>query len=199
MADLLIKRLEDEIVRQRFNYKSLSLAAGLGETTVRDIITGRARNPRRDTLQKIAKILDKPLSYFLAEHVPIPILEAGTRESFSSLRDVREHKMKFGGDYMESPPELGYRDITAMRLHGSVLLPFLPDGTILYYGERRESDFDIWLDKLCVLQIHKGNVGAYILKRGTLYGCYHLANYNAILQENVTIDWCAKVLFIKPV
>lgn len=39
------------------NRKALSTKAGLNETAVRDIIEGRSRNPRHDTLQKIAKAL----------------------------------------------------------------------------------------------------------------------------------------------
>ncbi|RYE12839.1 MAG: XRE family transcriptional regulator [Rickettsiales bacterium] len=41
-----------------FNMKSLSVAAGLNETAIRDIIKGRVKNPRIDTLQKIAKVLN---------------------------------------------------------------------------------------------------------------------------------------------
>ncbi len=58
MKDILITRLEEEMKKQGFSYKSLSRAAGLGETNVRDIITRRALNPRRDTLQKLAMQLD---------------------------------------------------------------------------------------------------------------------------------------------
>ena len=81
MTDILIERLKEEIARQRFNYKSLSLAAGLGETTIRDIVIGRARNPRRDTLQKIAATLGVSVSYFLAEEMvaTVPVTDAHKR------------------------------------------------------------------------------------------------------------------------
>lgn len=40
------------------NPKSLSKKAGLNETFVRDLLEGRSRNPRADSLQKLAKSLD---------------------------------------------------------------------------------------------------------------------------------------------
>lgn len=41
-----------------YNQKSLSLAAGLGETAVRDILMGRIISPKIKTLEKIAGVLD---------------------------------------------------------------------------------------------------------------------------------------------
>jgi len=38
--------------------KSLSKKAGLNETFVRDLLEGRSRNPRADSLQKLARGLD---------------------------------------------------------------------------------------------------------------------------------------------
>jgi hypothetical protein len=53
--------LADEIRRRMnelgLNPKRLSLGAGLNETYVRDIIKGRTRNPRTDTLGKLARAL----------------------------------------------------------------------------------------------------------------------------------------------
>ena len=51
-----------EEIRRRMNQlglnsKRLSLGAGLNETYVRDIIKGRTRNPRTDTLGKLARAL----------------------------------------------------------------------------------------------------------------------------------------------
>ena len=54
--------LADEIRRRMkaggFNQKSLARAAGLNETAVRDILIGKSRHPRHDTIQKIASALD---------------------------------------------------------------------------------------------------------------------------------------------
>jgi transcriptional regulator with XRE-family HTH domain len=41
-----------------FNQKSLARFAGLNETAVRDILKGRSKNPRLDTLEALARALD---------------------------------------------------------------------------------------------------------------------------------------------
>jgi transcriptional regulator with XRE-family HTH domain len=200
VADILIERLEEEIARQRFNYKSLSLAAGLGETTVRDIVIGRARNPRRDTLQKIARTLGLPLSYFLGDgtSASVPVLDTGRPAGRASLRGVREHALPAPGcDFVEIPPEAGYANLAAVRLRGDSMMPFLPGGSVLYYNERREDGFDAFLEQLCVVQIKNGPLSVHILRRGALYGKFDLASYNAKTLENADIEWCAKALFIR--
>jgi transcriptional regulator with XRE-family HTH domain len=200
VADLLIKRLKEEIARQRYNYKSLSLAAGLGETTVRDIMIGRARNPRRDTLMKIAKTLGKPLIYLLADEVAtVPVIDTGIpRRGRRTSAGVREHAPSADCEYVEAPPELGYRDIAAVRMRGDAMLPFLPDGTLLYYHEPLHTGFDVHLGRLVVVRTEEGAVSAAILERGSAYGRYDLAGYNVKTVKNVAIEWCAKVIFIRP-
>jgi transcriptional regulator with XRE-family HTH domain len=49
-----LRRLMEE---KEFNPRSLSLAAGLNATAVRDILEGRAKYPRYDTIESLAKAL----------------------------------------------------------------------------------------------------------------------------------------------
>ncbi len=50
------------MVAAGFNQKSLARAAELNETAVRDILKGRSKNPRIDTLDALAKTLRCPVS-----------------------------------------------------------------------------------------------------------------------------------------
>lgn len=65
LAEKIISLMEE----QGFNYKSLSLAAGLGETAVRDIAVGRVRSPKFSTLEKLAKALKCSIPYLLGDSV----------------------------------------------------------------------------------------------------------------------------------
>lgn len=47
--------------------KGLALKAGLGETAIRDILKGRSRHPRHDTIQKIADALNCSAAELLGE------------------------------------------------------------------------------------------------------------------------------------
>lgn len=46
------------LVHRKFNPRSLSLKAGLNATAVRDMLEGRARFPRYDTVEALAKALE---------------------------------------------------------------------------------------------------------------------------------------------
>lgn len=63
----LPKKLNDLMESRGFNYKSLSLAAGLGETSVRDIIVGRTKSPKISTIKRIAAILQVTPEYFTSD------------------------------------------------------------------------------------------------------------------------------------
>lgn len=51
------------------NPASVSKAAGLPRDAVRDILTGRSKNPRTDTLQKVAAALQVRTSYLLPDYM----------------------------------------------------------------------------------------------------------------------------------
>lgn len=54
-----LKALLEE--RSHINAKKLSVEAGLGETTVRDILKNRSASPKLETVQKLAKALHIPV------------------------------------------------------------------------------------------------------------------------------------------
>ncbi|MBN35265.1 MAG: hypothetical protein CMM46_10925 [Rhodospirillaceae bacterium] len=54
----LVSELRRRLALTRLSQKRLATMAGLNETAVRDIIAGRSRHPRHDTLQKLANALD---------------------------------------------------------------------------------------------------------------------------------------------
>ena len=63
----LINRLEQLMIEQGKSASALSLAIGGGREAVRMILTGRSKNPRSDTLTKLARELGVSLQYLLGE------------------------------------------------------------------------------------------------------------------------------------
>jgi transcriptional regulator with XRE-family HTH domain len=56
-ATPLAREVHRRMVALGLNQRKLAQQAGLNETYVRDIITGRSRNPRRDQLERLARAL----------------------------------------------------------------------------------------------------------------------------------------------
>jgi transcriptional regulator with XRE-family HTH domain len=68
MAESVIRdELRRRMEANEFNQKSLARAAQLNETAVRDILKGRSKNPRVDTLQAIAKVLGCTVNDLIGE------------------------------------------------------------------------------------------------------------------------------------
>ena len=56
-ATRLVSELKRRMAAAGLSQKRLALSAGLNETAVRDIVAGRSRHPRHDTLEKLAAVL----------------------------------------------------------------------------------------------------------------------------------------------
>ncbi|MBM3482891.1 MAG: helix-turn-helix transcriptional regulator [Alphaproteobacteria bacterium] len=71
----LVRELERRMQAAGLNQKSLALKAGLNETAVRDIRIGRSRNPRTDTLKRLATALGVSVGV-LSGHTPVAAARA---------------------------------------------------------------------------------------------------------------------------
>lgn len=69
MSSPVAKQIERRMKALNLNPKSLSQKASLNDTAVRDIIEGRSKNPRHDTLQKIAKALGCTVADLMGERL----------------------------------------------------------------------------------------------------------------------------------
>lgn len=118
--------------------------------------------------------------------------------NLSLIKNVAEHGRGYMQcEFVEAPPELGYRDVAAVRISGDSMEPFMPAGTIVYYSQRHIGDLKDCLNKLCVVHLKTGQTMLKKVKQGSVYGRYTLTSFNAADIENVEIEWCAKVTFFK--
>ncbi len=101
-------------------------------------------------------------------------------------------------EWVETPPELGHRDLVALRVKGNALYPFMPDGTLIYYSETAtQPPFDAHLDALCIVKTKHGPAVIRKLRRGELFDTYHLEDFFGDKLQNVEVEWCARITFIK--
>lgn len=63
-------RVRQALAEKGLNMKEASLAAGKGETFVRDMLE-RHREPKIDNFTALARVVDKPISYLLGEDAPV--------------------------------------------------------------------------------------------------------------------------------
>ena len=93
-------RLKARMSATGLNQRSLALAAGLHEDRVGNILRGRSRNPRADTVDALAQALDVPAAWLLGQGATPkpPSLVYGTVESATTMATVPELDVHTGGD-----------------------------------------------------------------------------------------------------
>ena len=157
--------LADEIRRRMeaggFNQKSLARAAGLNETAVRDILIGKSRHPRHDTVQKIAGALDctaaqliepggahgarEARSEYADELVFVPTYEVAAAAGDGIVIDAEYEtgRLAFRHDWLRSVTSASPDDLAVITVHGDSMYPTLADGdTILVDLSQRAAGRD---------------------------------------------------------
>src|SRR5580692_1750316 len=83
MSQTLTSRLERAMRDAGYNPRSLSLAAGLGITAVRDILDSRIVSPRYQTLEALARLLGVSVGWLMSgEAMPDAQLSAAALRDF---------------------------------------------------------------------------------------------------------------------
>lgn len=145
----LVRRLRERIGALNTNATAVSLSISDNKDLLRDILSGRTRNPRADTLRKIADALqttvdwlmegdgegpapalaDRPSSNVRMTHIKAPALATLSRDvpvmgtAAGSLGGAFQFE---GGvvDYVARPPALaGAKNVYGMYVEGSSMVP----------------------------------------------------------------------------
>lgn len=108
-----------------------------------------------------------------------------------------DHAKGAGFDKVEAPMGLGEHDIVALAVRGSSMHP-IEDGWLVFYTRDADGVPDDCLNKLCVVKVHEGPTCVKKVRRGSKKGHFTLESWNAPTQEDVRLDWAARVLDIRP-
>lgn len=135
-----------------FNQKSLAREAGLNETAVRDILIGKSKHPRHDTLQKLAGALGCALmdlvepgavksavaargERLLADDlvfVPTYEISAAAGEGIVIDTEHESGRLAFRRDWLRSVTSAAPEQLAVITVRGDSMFPTLADGdTIL--------------------------------------------------------------------
>lgn len=100
MMTFRVDRLKAHMSAIGLNQRSLAVTAGLHEDRVRNILRGRSRNPRADTVDALAMALGVPATWLLGQTdtAKPPPPPASVGESGSSMATVPELDVRAGRD-----------------------------------------------------------------------------------------------------
>ena len=101
-------------------------------------------------------------------------------------------------DEVEGPEGIGHGTVVAVRIRGDSMHP-MRDGWLLFYRRDQEGVPDDCLNRLCIVKVaDDGPLLVKELHRGYQPNRYLLASWNAPPMEDVSLDWAAAVLSIRP-
>ena len=191
--DRLRKILDD----RGLSMKQVSIAAGLGETAVRDMLQ-KVASPKVDTVMAIADQLGITLTELLegrpdgARKVPL-IGYVGAGEGW----------VPFDGDGPIDEIEVAVEGGPAVGLlvRGDSMFPVYRDGDILVGTKRPTSSPRSLIGADCIVETSTGERYVKFLAKSPVRGRFNLKSYNprhADL-ENVELNWAAPIrLVVRP-
>lgn len=186
--------IERAMKAKGFSRRSLSSAAGLSETAVRDLLT-RTDNPGIDTLRKVAEALAVPVDALTGAGLRVPVLGkigAGGQVLFSAESEDEEELPT-----VPRPPLVEGR-LMALEVIGSSMLPKYEAGDIIYVRRDHEGVLAHYLGKYCAIRTADGGTFLKVLTAGSRADRYTLRSLNAEDMTDVEIEWASPVLFVMP-
>lgn len=188
--DRLIKIIDE----RGLNMKQLSLAAGLGETAVRDMLL-KVKSPRVDTVTAVAEQLGVSLAELL-EGIPsvtrrVPIIGCvSAGDGWHPLDDE--------GPFDEIEISLGAGEAVALSVKGDSMTPVYRNGDVLIGTKRATSNAHNLLGTDCIIATQRGDRYVKFLAKGTARGLYNLKSYNPAHADivNVAIAWAAPISMV---
>lgn len=172
--------------------KGLSLAAGLSETKVRDVIR-RGHSPSVESFLAICEAAKVDPNYILfgdePPRVEVPVVGiASAGEGWTPIINESEH-IEFA---------LSNEDMITIEIRGDSMSPVYRSGDKLIC-RRHLRAFDNLIGLDCAVLTEDGQGYVKILRRGTRPNRYNLKSYNVAQEdiENVKLAWAAPVVWIK--
>lgn len=195
--DAIRKTIEEAMKEKGFSRRSLSAAAGLSESAVRDLLT-RVDNPGIGTLRKVAEALEMPADQLTGAGLEVPILgKIGAGGEVIYYADPDDELSGYGYEYAPRPP-LAYGRLMALEVVGASMLPKYEEGDIIYVRRDHDGILPSYLNKYCAVRTGDGGTYLKILAPGSKAGRYTLRSLNAPDMENVEVTWASKVAFVLP-
>jgi DNA-binding Xre family transcriptional regulator len=182
-----LQRLMDE---RNIKRKPLAKAAGLGETSIRDIFDTKRNDVRVGTLVRLADYFQLSVDD-LIEDPAVPILGrvgAGGTILFEPEDD-------FDGPLVPSPPGASGR-LMALEVVGNSMFPKYEDGDIVYVRKDIDGITPSAIGDYCAVRTADGGTFLKILAKGSLPGRYTLRSLNAPDMDDQEVIWAAPVRWV---
>lgn len=198
---ILQRRLEERMMAAGEKPAPLATRLRLSDSFIRDILRGKTRSPRAESLEKLASALGTSSDYLLGKSdqaevdhgervVPlVGYVGAGAAAHFYAAGDG-------GLDYVQAPDD-ATTDTVAVEIRGESL-GSLFNQWLVYYDEVRSPVTPDMIGRLCVVGLPDDRVLIKQVRPSKIPGLFHLWSNteDPILDQEIL--WAAKVKSMVP-
>lgn len=191
-ADELLKvraALKRVMIEKGMKPKPLAKKAGLGETSVRDLLEYEERDIKLGTLHRLAGALDISIDDLISG-AAVPItgrVGAGGSVIFEELVDHAAPR----------PPGLG-GNIEALEVAGTSMLPRYSNGDIVYISRTADGVQEEDIGEYCAVRLTTGETYIKQLSHGSRPGFFTLRSLNDDDIVDVELEWATPIIFVLP-
>ena len=190
------ERLRQKMAERGLSMKALSLAAGFGETFVRDILE-RGRTPSDEKLKALAEQLGTTASFLLDG----PADDEDRWHSVAVMGFIGAGA-EIQPDFEQVPPEGLFTvelpfavppEMIGLEVKGSSMLPRYDDGDVIVVWREQRRPTDAFLGEECA--VRTGDNMRFLKRpmRGPTHGRFNLESWNARTIEDVEIVWVGEI------
>ncbi|RAP39660.1 hypothetical protein BYZ73_19260 [Rhodovulum viride] len=195
-GQMIAERLKALIEDRGTNNRAVALAAGMGPTGVRDIISRKTRNPTYANLLKIADVLGVDVQEITGGHRERPSIAIAGKVGAGARVPVFDTYEKGDGPQVECPPGLSPHNIVAVEIEGDSMEPVYSAGDLLFYT--RWSDGSVpseAVGKRCVCECEEGLGWVKVVRPGRDHGTFDLHSFNdqTPTMYGVRLKWAAPI------
>lgn len=192
----------DQRLRRIFKDKGwtaaeLSRRSGVDRDSVYKYLSGKVKQPRGETLDDLARALGVAPLWLRAGVGPqrsrLQVVGyVGAGELFIPFDDYPD-----GAGLSEIDLDFGEGDQIAVQVRGTSMTPAYRPGDYLVGSRERGQDIGHCVGRDCIVRLKGGEGYVKTVVRGTERNRFTLVSYNDAPIENVDIDWCAPISWVK--
>ena len=185
-------RLKKLMDARNLGNKPLAKAAGLGETSIRDIFVETRNDVRVGTLVRIADYFDMSLDELLEEPQVRVLGKIGAGGTI-----LFEPEDDHDGPVVPRPPGAQGK-IVALEVVGNSMFPKYEEGDVIYIRRDFDGIPKNAIGEYCAIRTADDGTFLKILAKGTQPGRYTLRSLNAPDMEDQEVIWAAPVRWVLP-
>lgn len=184
-------RLQSLMDEHNIKRKPLAKAAGLGETSIRDIFDSQRNDVRIGTLVRLADYFQMSIDELIEE----PEMRLAGRIGAGGEILFEPDDIDTGASVPKPPGASA--SVMALQVVGTSMLPKYEDGDIVYVRRDVDGIPRTAIGEYCAVRTAEGGTFLKILARGSTPGRFTLRSLNAPDMEDEEVVWAAPVLWVR--